>query len=44
MSSTNYPYCGCLTACVTAHKLNRQWVGINVSVKTYERVRQRIQD
>ena len=38
------PFCGCATACVAAHNLNRQWVGIDISPKAYELVRERIQD
>ncbi|MGI9257133.1 MAG: DNA methyltransferase [Salinispira sp.] len=34
------PFCGCATACVAAERLNRQWVGIDVSVKAYDLVRQ----
>ncbi len=25
------PFCGCATTCVAAHKLDRQWVGIDIS-------------
>ena len=25
------PFCGCATACVAAERLNRQWVGIDLS-------------
>ena len=25
------PFCGCATACVAAEKLQRQWIGINIS-------------
>ena len=25
------PFCGCATACVAAEKLNRQWIGIDIS-------------
>lgn len=38
------PFCGCATACVAAHNLNRQWVGIDISPKAYELVKRRIQD
>jgi len=36
------PFCGCATACVAAHNLNRQWMGIDISPKAYELVRDRI--
>ncbi|MYK95920.1 hypothetical protein F4009_18300 [Candidatus Poribacteria bacterium] len=36
------PFCGCATACVAAHNLNRKWVGIDISPKAYELVRDRI--
>ena len=32
------PFCGCATACVAAEKLNRQWVGIDLSPKAVELV------
>lgn len=38
------PFCGCATACVAAHELGRQWVGIDVSSKAFTLVRQRIRD
>ncbi len=36
------PFCGCATTCVAAERLNRQWIGIDVSVKAYELVKQRL--
>ena len=30
------PFCGCATACSAAEKLNRRWIGIDVSPKAYE--------
>ena len=36
------PFCGCATTCVAAEQLGRQWVGIDVSVKAYELVQQRL--
>jgi len=38
------PFCGCATTCVSADALNRQWVGIDISEKAAELVRQRIND
>ena len=37
------PFCGCATTCVAAEKLNRQWIGIDVSVLAYELVKQRLE-
>ena len=37
------PFCGCATACVAAEKLERQWVGIDISDKAAELVRTRMQ-
>ena len=37
------PFCGCATTCVAAEKLHRQWIGIDVSVKAYELVKERLQ-
>ena len=36
------PFCGCATACVAAEKLDRQWVGIDVSALAYQLVQQRL--
>ena len=36
------PFCGCATACV-ADKLNRKWVGIDISPKAVELVNMRLQ-
>ena len=36
------PFCGCATTCVAAEKLNRQWVGIDKSIKAYELVKERL--
>ena len=38
------PFCGCATTCVAAEKLNRQWIGIDVSYKAFELVQARIKD
>jgi len=37
------PFCGCATACVAAEKLERQWVGIDISPRAAELVRTRMQ-
>ena len=36
--------CGCATACIAAEKRHRQWVGIDISPKAAELVRQRMHD
>ena len=36
------PFCGCATTCVAAEKLKRRWVGIDISPKAVELVRQRL--
>ena len=36
------PFCGCATALVAAEKLNRQWIGIDISEKAVELVRTRM--
>ena len=37
------PFCGCATACVAADRLNRKWVGIDISQKAVELVNLRLQ-
>ena len=36
------PFCGCATTCVAAEKLGRSWVGVDVSIKAYELVKDRM--
>ena len=36
------PFCGCATACVAAERLNRQWIGIDLSAKAVELVQFRL--
>ena len=36
------PFCGCATTCVAAELLDRKWMGIDVSHKTYELVQKRL--
>ena len=38
------PFCGCATACVAAEKLERQWIGIDISPKAADLVRSRLQN
>ena len=37
------PFCGCATACVAADRLERQWIGIDISPKAVELVNMRLQ-
>ena len=37
------PFCGCATACVAADRLDRQWIGIDLSPLAAKLVRQRMQ-
>ena len=37
------PFCGCATTCVAAEQLQRQWIGIDISVKAYDLVRSRLE-
>ena len=37
------PFCGCATTCVAAERLERQWIGIDVSYKAFELVNERIE-
>lgn len=36
------PFCGCATTCVASEKLGRQWIGIDISVKAYDLVKERL--
>ena len=36
------PFCGCATACIAAEKLNRQWIGIDISEVAWDLVNQRM--
>ena len=36
------PFAGCATACVAAEQLNRRWIGIDISEKAYELVKERL--
>ena len=38
------PFSGCSTACIAAEQLGRRWVGIDISPKAADLVRQRMQD
>ncbi len=36
------PFCGCATTCVAAENASRQWLGIDVSHKAYDLVKERL--
>ncbi|MGL5955474.1 MAG: DNA methyltransferase, partial [Brevinema sp.] len=36
------PFCGCATTCVAAEKLERNWIGIDISKKAFELVKIRL--
>ena len=38
------PFCGCATTCVSAEKLGRKWIGIDIAVKAIDLVESRLQD
>ena len=38
------PFCGCATTCIASEKLGRQWIGIDISIKAYELVRERLKN
>ena len=38
------PFCGCATACVAAEKLQRQWVGIDISPSAEDITKLRLED
>ena len=37
------PFCGCMTTCVAAQRLNRRWIGIDIEVKAAEIAAQRLE-
>ena len=37
------PFCGCATTCIAAEKLQRQWIGIDLSPKAVELVKTRLE-
>ena len=36
------PFCGCATTCIASQKLFRKWIGIDVSHRAYELVKERL--
>ena len=37
------PFCGCATTCVAAERLQRRWIGIDLSPKSYELAQSRLE-
>ena len=37
------PFCGCATTCVAAELLERNWIGVDISLMAYELVKQRLE-
>ena len=37
------PFCGCATTCVAAERLERHWIGIDLSIKAVELVKSRLE-
>lgn len=37
------PFCGCATTCVAAERLQREWIGIDLSPKSFELVKSRLE-
>ena len=35
-------FCGCATTCIASENLNRKWIGIDVSYKAYDLVKERL--
>ena len=38
------PFCGCATTCVAAEKLDRNWIGIDISKKAHDLVCERLEE
>ncbi len=38
------PFCGCATTCIAASRLEREWIGIDVSPKAFELVKTRLKN
>ncbi len=38
------PFCGCATTCLAAERLGRQWIGIDISYKAFELIKERLSD
>ena len=37
------PFCGCATTCIAAERLERRWIGIDLSPKSFELVQMRLE-
>ena len=37
------PFCGCATTCIAAERLQRRWIGIDLSPKSFELVQRRLE-
>ncbi len=37
------PFCGCATTCIAAERLQRRWIGIDLSPKSFELVKMRLE-
>ena len=38
------PFCGCATACIASEKLNRQWIGCDISEMAFKLIKRRLHD
>lgn len=38
------PFCGCATTCISAEKLNRQWIGCDISEMALKLIKRRLHD
>ena len=38
------PFCGCATACLAAESLRRKWIGIDLSVRAFELINERLKN
>ena len=38
------PFCGCATTCVAAERLGRCWVGVDISIKAFDLVKDRMRE
>ena len=38
------PFCGCATTCIASEKLNRQWIGIDISKMALNLIKRRLHD
>ena len=38
------PFCGCATTCIASEKLNRQWIGIDISEMALNLIKRRLHD